>query len=250
MDTAIYSCTSLYGTNKVGKLKPDANGYYPVVLGAFDFKNGSGENYPFSSVKQLFKSSSSLMRRIHNGQCHGELGHPRREPGMSYSDYIQRILEIHEDKISHHIRSVNIDTNSVKDENGKPIIAVIGDVRPSGPHGAVLKESMENPDENVCFSVRSLVKRSVEMGVVQKHIKLLITWDNVTQPGISVANKYSCPALESNDLDYAITSKVIDDIAANNETIAMENAGINIAMVRTELGWYKTQNLALPSMDW
>ena len=29
-------CTALNGSNKVGKLKPDDQGYYPVVLGGFD----------------------------------------------------------------------------------------------------------------------------------------------------------------------------------------------------------------------
>lgn len=250
MDNVIYSCTSLKGSNKAGKLAPDANGYYPVVLGAFDFKNSSGENYPFNSAKQLFEKSSSLMRRIRNGQCHGELGHPRKEIGMSYSDYIQRILEIHEDKISHHIRSIRVDTNGVKDEFGKPVIAVIGEVCPSGPHGAILKESMENPDENVCFSVRSLVRQTVEMGVVQKHIKVLITWDNVTQPGISVANKYSCPSLETIDEEYVVTEDIVNNIGNSNQDVSIEGSGMNIAMVKSELGWQKTQYIELPSLNW
>ena len=32
--SASYSCTALVGSNKTGVLKPDADGYYTVVLGA------------------------------------------------------------------------------------------------------------------------------------------------------------------------------------------------------------------------
>ena len=250
MDNVIYNCTSLLGTNKVGKLSPDCNGYYPVVLGAFDFKNSVGENYPFKSAKKLFESSSSLMRRIRNGQCRGELGHPRREPGMSYNDYIRRILEIHEDNVSHHIKSVRVDTNSVKDEHGNPVIAVIGEVCPSGPHGESLRASLENPDENVCFSVRSLVKQTVESGTVQKHIAVLVTWDNVVEPGISVANKYSSPALETLGDELVITKNVLNELETRDNEIGMESGAISIAMVKSEIGWSKTEVIKLPSMGW
>ena len=74
---AKYSCTALAGTNKVGKLRADENGYREMVLGAYDFDNSAGAVYPFESAQSLFKSSSSLMRRIANGQCRGEYGHPK-----------------------------------------------------------------------------------------------------------------------------------------------------------------------------
>lgn len=250
MEQVVYNCTSLAGSNKVGNIKPDCNGYYKVVLGAFDFKNSCGENYPFKSAKHLFDSSSSLMRRLRNGQCNGELGHPKKLPGMSYKDYIQRILEVREENVSHHIRSVIVDNSSIKDEFGKNVIAVIGEVKPSGPHGAILKESMENPSENVAFSVRSLVSQSMENGVMQKHMKVLITWDRVNEPGISVANKYESPSLEVIAPEYHITRDSLDIIDSDLEEIGNEEKRADIRMIKTALGWDKVEVISLPSMGW
>ena len=250
MEQIVYNCTSLAGTNKAGNLKPDESGYYEVVLGAFDFKNSAGENYPFASAKHLFTNSSSLMRRIRNGQCNGELGHPKKLPGMSYRDYIQRILEIREDNISHHIRSIKVDNSSIKDEFGKSVIAVIGEIKPSGPYGNTLKESMENPSENVAFSVRSLVSQSIDNGEIQKHMKILVTWDRVTEPGISIANKYNSPSMEVLTPEYNITKEMIDTISTGSESIGNESIRADIRRVKTELGWDKVEIINLPSMDW
>lgn len=249
-NSIVFNCTALVGSNKAGVLKPDKNGYYDVVLGAFDFKNSAGENYPFTSAKHLFKSSSSLMRRINNGQCRGELGHPSKESGMSYRDYIERILEIREDKVSHHIKALRVDNQSVTDKDNRPIVAVIGKVKPSGPYGDILRESIDNPDENVAFSLRSLVEQGLENGVVQKHIKTLITYDYVNEPGISIANKYQSPGLESIEEECPITLPVLESIQSDATKSGLEYKKANIEIIKTELGWSKSEITYLPSLNW
>ena len=237
------------GSNKAGVLKPDKNGYYDLVLGAFDFKNSAGENYPYTSAKHLFKTSSSLMRRINNGHCRGELGHPVREPGMSYRDYIERILDIREEKVSHHIKALKVDTQAIRDSTQKPVIAVIGKVKPSGPYGDVLKQSLDNPDENVAFSLRSLVSQGLENGIVQKHIKTLITYDYVNEGGISVANKYQSPGLEKLEEEYPVTEPMLDSIK-NNKEQGLESKGIDIDIIKNELGWHRIEIINMPSLNW
>lgn len=252
MSTASFSCTVLAGTNKAGIIKPDDNGYYTQVLGAFDFLNSAGANYPFESAKSLFESSSSLMRRIKNGQCYGENGHPKKTPGMSMRDYITRILQVDEGNIICHFANLWIDKDNVKDENGKPIIAVMGRVKPAGPHAASLEASMKNPEENVAFSVRSLTQDTFANGRTQKHMRTLVTYDRVPEPGISCAAKYNNPALEmleeSEDLITPEMLNLVEQEASSK--IALESGGMSIAMVRSELGWTAVEKITPASALW
>lgn len=223
---ATYSCTALLGTNKAGVLKPDAEGYYTVVLGALNFYNSAGDFYPYESAKELFSESSSLMRRIKNGACRAEYGHPKLQPGMSQRDFLARILSIHEDKVCAHIKEVILDDKSVKDVDGKPVMAIIGKVKPCGPYGAVLKESLDNPSENVCFSIRSLTKDVYDGIVNKKNLLQIICWDYVNEPGISVANKYQSPALEGiNDKTINFSVEQLTDVRDRQlKQVGMESA--------------------------
>ena len=198
-DKICYNCTALAGTNKAGKLTPDANGYYTVILGAFDFPNSAGAIYPWKSAQKLFDASGALKRRMATGQQRGEYGHPKMTPGMTKSNFIQRICTIEETKVAFHISEVWIDKETIKTPQGRAVTAVMGKVKPSGPHGESLRAQLENPDENVAFSVRSLTRDVRLAGQTVKHMTTLVTWDYVNEPGISVATKYNNPSLESLD---------------------------------------------------
>lgn len=190
------SCTALVGTNKAGTLKPDADGYYQVVLGALDVYNNTGAFYPEATARQLFQASSSLMRRIASGNLRGEYGHPTPEPGMSMDAFVARVRRIDEDRICMHIRKVWIDY-SFKNLQGQPIIAILGEVRPSGPRGPALKDQLENRFEDVCFSIRSLTHDFNSGGRLTKNFKMIVTWDYVNEPGLDVARKWNSPAMEN-----------------------------------------------------
>lgn len=233
---ATYSCTALMGTNKSGALKPDGDGYYTVVLGALDFYNSAGDFYPYDSAKDLFDESSSLMRRIKNGACRAEYGHPKKSPGMTDREFLSRILTIHEDKVCCHIKEVYIDRNSVKGPDGKPVVAIIGKVKPSGPYGQVLKEQLENPSENVCFSIRSLTKDIFDGRVNRKNLMQVICWDYVNEPGISVANKYQSPALESaNDDLITFTAEHFSSVKEMQKCVGMEASSVDVDEIIKQL---------------
>lgn len=247
---ATFSCTALLGTNKAGNLKPDADGYYTVVLGALNTFNSAGDYYPFESAKEIFKESSSLMRRINNGACRAEYGHPKKLPGMSDRDFLNRILSIHEDKVCAHIKEVTLDHSGIKDNQGRAVIAIIGKVKPSGPYGQVLKEQLDNKNENVCFSIRSLTKDVWEGGVNKKNLMQVVCWDYVNEPGISIANKYQSPALESvNDNIITFTAKQFEDVRdIQKKCVGMESTTIDVNEVIQQLS--TDVGAKPPSMKW
>jgi len=249
-----YGCTALVGTNKVGTLKADSDGYYDLVLGALDFHNSSGAFYPLASAKHLFEDSSSLMRRIANGNCKGECGHPKKKPGMTMREYLERIMTVEETNVCCHFQEVTIDASgAVKDKNGRAVVAVRGKVKPTGPRGEALREALENPKENVNFSVRSLTNDVVEGGRVVKHIKTIVCWDWVNEPGISVASKYSSPSLESFQEAYFAPTH-FDELEAQyaNAGVSLESNGISLESIREDLGWTKRKSgIVVPaSANW
>jgi Peptidase S80 family len=197
MNSFSLSCTALIGTNKTGILKADADGYYTVVLGALDVYNSGGAFYPEATARHLFQQSASLMRRIASGNLRGEYGHPRMTPGMTMDDFVNRVRDIYEPHVCMHIRKVTVDYTTHRNERGQPIITIIGEVKPSGPMGPALLAQFENRFEDICFSIRSLTNDEFSYGRINKHIKLIVTWDYVNEPGLANAHKWNAPGLEA-----------------------------------------------------
>jgi len=235
-DKVVYTCTALAGTNKTGSLTPDEDGYYLMVVGAFNAFNSSNDFYPLEPAKKIFDQSSSFMRRVLDGSCKGEMGHPKPEPGSTKRDFINRICYIEETKVCCHFKSFELVPSVV---DGKSIVEVRALVKPSGPMGPALKESLENKDENVSFSIRSLTNDYINnQGVLIKNLKTLITFDCVTEPGINAAKKWNSPSLEA--LDEALVLKeYFDSIEEESNLIcaSMESTGPSIADIRKDLGW-------------
>ena len=113
-----------------------------------------------------------------------------------------------------------------------------------------MRSSLNNPDENVAFSLRSLVEQGMEHGIIQKHIRTLITYDYVNEGGISIANKYKSPGLEKISDECPITKPVFETIEKEAIDMGMENFKKDIAIIKTELGWSKTEVIKLPSLLW
>ena len=114
----------------------------------------------------------------------------------------------------------------------------MGKVKPSGPMGPSLKEQLENPSENVAFSVRSLTRDKRIAGQLFKHMTTLVTWDYVNEPGISVATKYDNPSLESVGMEVHLGE---DDFTAAKEDqevtgVSLES-GLDIISVVDQQGF-------------
>ena len=239
-NSARYACTSLMGTNKAGLLKPDDNGYRPMVVGALNMFNSAGEFYTFEQARDLFENNSSqLQRRIQRGVLKGEYGHPKFEPGMRGDQFLHRVLTIDESKICCHFREIWLESNAVKDKDGRAVVAIMAWVKPSGPYGGYLRDSLENPDENVCFSIRAFTDDRYVGGVKQRTLKQVVTFDYVLEPGMAVAEKYKAPALESFKDDGIIVSRAdIESVLGHAERspVAMESSNIATGLFEA-MGW-------------
>jgi hypothetical protein len=237
MDNYIrFGFTALNGTNKAGTLTADENGYYTVVLGGLDVYNSANQFYPYEPAKALFTNSSQLMRRVSNGALRGEYGHPKMQVNQSLDSFAQRILAIYEENVSHHISEVTLDFDRLKDAQGRKCIAIVGKVLPCGPNGAVLKASIENKRENVCFSIRSFT-RDEEVGrTTNRILKNIVTWDYVNEPGISIANKFQSPALEEFS-ETMFTKKNFERGLKATSGMGLESVRLNTEELFQSLGW-------------
>lgn len=255
MQSLVFCMTALRGTNKVGLIKPDEHGYYKVVLGALNGFNRSGDFYPYTDlVAEIFRGSSSFMRKIQNQALRGEYEHPMPEKGMSNSEYLERTCWVDPNNISHHIAEVTLDFENYKDDQGRKIIAVLGLVKPSGPKGYILDQAFKNPRENVAFSIRSLTVNSrMPNGKLERSIREIITWDYVTEGGILIADKFYSPSLESlerfDKASFPITETMVRNVQKNaqKEGIALENNFLDFADLMVSMGWEKRPNKML---DW
>ncbi len=232
-----FVCQSLAGVNKVGNLPKDDNGYYTVVIGALGMYNSAGHFYEYEEAKALFESSSSLMRRVSKGSLRGEYGHPRMEPGMKEADFANRIMSIWESNTCVQFKEIWLDFESIKDENGKPVIAIMAKIIPSGPHGPVLEKQLNNKDENVCFSIRAFTDDYMEGGTRHRILKTIVTFDYVNEPGMSVAAKWKSPALEGLH-EHTLTRNTLNQAAgATLQGVAQESVTLSLEELYESMNW-------------
>lgn len=242
-----FACTSLAGVNKAGLLKKDDKGYYEVVVGALNVFNSAGQFYVYEQAKELFQSSSQLMRRVQRGALRGEYGHPKMLPGMTGDQFANRVLSIYEENVCCHFRSIDLDFDRVKDENGKPVIAIIAWVTPSGPNGPALQKSLDNPEENVCFSIRSFTDDYREGGLYKRVLRTIVTWDYVNEPGIAVAEKFKAPSLESLSEQQLSRGELERGVQMQRQgAYAQESVILTADELFNSMGW-NTQALQQPS---
>lgn len=238
-----FSCTQLANTGKQGILIPDTNGYYTMPVGGLNVFNSAGQFYTATGAKELFESSSQLMRRVKRGALRGEVGHPKMMPGQSEDDYLMRILTIDDENVCAHFAELWLDFDHYKDLNGKPMIAIMAKVAPSGKHGGFLEKQFRNKLENVCFSIRSLTEDTYKKGIWERTIRNVITFDYVNEPGIHIAEKYKSTALENFGLESIIDKPVtknqlkraINTMQSNG--IGMESISLTPQELFASLGW-------------
>ena len=203
-------------SDRKGIITPDSCGYRTVVLGGLGIMNSQGQFYSAEdSVKALFSKSSSLRRRIEKGVLKSEVGHPEWNPKLSDEENFDRNMNIDPLNVCAHISDIWIDEHSVKQVNGKDVIAIMGKVIPSGPHAEMLERSFNNPKENVCFSIRAISVDSIKGGQYVKRLHTIYTFDYVTEGGIIIAEKYSSPAMEHNQDKYIAESE--QDVAITKD---------------------------------
>lgn len=246
---AVYACTRLEGVAKRGVVKPDADGYYEIVVGGLGVRNSAGALYELAAGQRLFQASSSLMRRIEAGQLRGEYGHPKISPNMRPAEFFQRILTIEETRISHHIRKITLKMMPDPQTN-QMVMCIIAELKPCGPYGPALKEQLDNGCENVAFSIRSITNDSWENGILVKRLDQIVTWDYVVEPGIHLAEKYRSPALESHERLLLPKNLVDLNEYRKQRGMGIESSGISVEQLMQDLGWDKVAANAPITLGW
>lgn len=222
--TIRFSCTAL-PLGRKGIINKNDDGSYQMVVGGLNAYNASGLYYLYDAARQFFEDSSIFKRRVAKGVCKGELGHPKLIPGMTEAQYFNRVASIEETNVCCIHREITLDFDNFRDEAGRPFIAIVSNLTPSGPHGPALARSLENPGENVCFSIRTFAHdlRNIAMGRTDRHIDEVITFDQVTEPGIGSATLFNSPAMESFEHTFTRDSLVKAVREAEASGVAMES---------------------------
>ncbi len=245
-----FSCTSLNGTGKQGILPPDADGYRQMPIGGLNCFNSAGEYYPYQTAKNLFEQSSAFMRRVKTACLKGEYGHPKRVPGQSMDEFTRRVMQVEEKFVCVHFKEIWLDFDSIKDVNGRPIVSVMASLRPTGPYADALDRSLNNPKEDVCFSVRAFTEDVRSGGVNNRNLVEIVTYDFVNEPGISTARKYKAPALESYG-DEIITRENLVGAMQPVEGVGMESSAIATAESLFRIFGFDSSALATPKfLNW
>jgi len=233
-----YSCTALNGLNKVGKIRQGEDGYYEVILGGLNVRNTRGELYTYEHAKELFEASGVLQRRIQRGALRSENGHPVKEVGMTMKEYAGRLMSIRESRVCAHIRKVDLVFDKIRDKDGKPIVAIVGYVKPSGELGYVLRDALQNPNENIAFSIRAFTDDVETYRGLERRLHNIVTWDFVGEPGLPIAEKYNSPSLESYEDITFKRRELTEAVQSMAQTgVATESDSMNAQALFQSLGW-------------
>lgn len=249
MGQVVFTNTALKSTQKQGKLTPDADGYYELVLGGLNTFNSGGQYYQLNGAEHLFEQSSIFMRRVNDGCLYAELGHPTKPMGASVRDWILRVLRIDEKNVVAHIKEIRLTDNEVKDESGQFVLAIVGKVKPFGPHAKVLADALTNACQNVCFSIRSLTEDVQQGGVVYKTLKTIVTFDMVIEPGIAYAKKWFAPSLEAFKDTFILTKEMLSSFMSSSSPVATESV-VSLETISTELGWQTPKASKSKMLEW
>ena len=178
---------------RVGVIRPDEAGFYcglpMMVLGAVT-ENDSYYDVD-SMVDHLTNPQYAFRRKLYNQQLYGEWGHP---DFLLYQekDRLPRLMSINEKYHSHLFRK--IETGKRLESGG---ILVIADLKPTGPYGSYLKESLDDPYANTGFSLRSWINNTMKNGVKYRTVNALVTVDAVGAGGYPDASKRNGIGIES-----------------------------------------------------
>jgi hypothetical protein len=219
-----YSCTALVGTNKKGILEPDEHGYYYLCLGAMNIHNSQGIWYDWETSKSILGRSATFRRKAEKAALMSEEEHPDWEAGWSLEQYISRIRIFDKDRVCAFIRDVEI-VQGEKVGGGKHRMYFYAWVKPWGARGEHLKAALDDPHQNVYFSLRALCDDNWVGGQCVRTLVEFVTFDWVSEGGLHVASKYHSPALESHDIDVPVSvlQNIVDKRGSETQCIGLES---------------------------
>lgn len=219
---------SIKNGRKLGMIRPDEHGYYTVPMAVFGTVTDNRTYYEVEEfVHHITSPDSSFNKLLTDGKLMGELGHPMIAL-LPEDKQLIRLMLIDEKQVSHNIGKL---WTGEKLETGGKI--VYGKVKPTGPNGDYLKQSLDDPCLNTSFSLRSIAQSRQENGITIRKIRQLITFDYVNGGGYQEAAKRYSPGVESSRIDIPLDAKLIRETAAAMETV--NNTELNELFGATEV---------------
>lgn len=227
MESLSYRCVALDSVNRGNDIKRDGE-YYYVCLGALNIFNSQGHFYEYEASKAAFDNSTVFMRTMLAGNQYGEDNHPKYEGWMTDEQFLIRNEQIDVDHRAVMIREIDFIPNG-KMCNGLPVMEIWGWVKPFGVRGGELKKALDDPHQNVCFSIRAWINEKWVSGVKWMMIDETITFDWVPEPGIAIASKFYAEHghkitneklprhLVFESYAISITDRLLAKVAAENE---------------------------------
>lgn len=208
-------------------LKPDSRGFYPVVVGSVGGPTRNKVIYESKSLLSSMASGTKFNESLRNGYLFGELGHPDvYGKGPQGKDDILRLCTIKEDNVSHLFGKIWIDETPITagGDTGYPIRAL---VKPFGPKGEVLRQSLEDPDANTAFSIRTLCRAIAgpDKRYSYREVISTITFDAVCAPGyVAAAKRYSVNAGMESYSEVDVSREALAAIIKQDGQAGMEAA--------------------------
>ena len=206
--------TDFVRNGKKNTLKTDADGYYEIPVMALKQISSNKTYYDAKSFADIINSEKSSFRdRLKSGCLYGEWGHPDLSQFKDKRESFARLVKVDESRVSHHIKSLSVEDGAVE-----------ASLKPYGPYGQFLEDSLNTPTINTAFSLRSLTKDTrmkspkTNEDITYKNLIHLTTFDFVLNPGFKQATKVFAKSLE--DLDDFIINEENEDIS---KTISLEN---------------------------
>lgn len=166
-------------------ITPDKDGVFRKVPAFVLGKGSRSTDYdPDSLYQSITREGSAFKLKIEEGNCEGEYGHPLLTGANPEAD-IRRLFHIERTRLSHTIHGVS--TSPL--ENGD-VLGMI-DIKPGGPNGQYLRESLMDTVVNTGFSMRTFCHppKMQDNGRYYKKVKEIITIDSEGTPGWEEASK-------------------------------------------------------------
>lgn len=228
-DNLIFTNTKLTISGKSGILKPDADGYYEMPIGAFNCENSMGEVYTKDNIDQLFSSSGDLMRKVNAGKLYGEWGHPHQHHGESDDNFMARASSVNDKDTCAFFKSIWNDDRVARDFvqcRGINVNSVItfAKLKPMGAKWETLQRALDDPNCNIAFSVRNLGKDRIYRGKTYVSVQEIITWDAVGEQGVGCAEKHAALHLESHRV--VVTRKMVETMRSNLQRGALRQESV------------------------
>lgn len=215
-----------------GIVKPDSEGFYRgVLVGAIGTYNSNKEFYKSDdSIIDLIMNKSSMATKLAKKVLYAENGHPlryvRQEDGttkiLEKEEFVEQLLNVSDRAVVCFVSNVYIKRATTRDKYGYYPDLIYADIKPDGPYAHLLKERMESPTSNCCFSMRWFANKDIVNGVTVKTVFEVVGFDMVTEGGIELCVKDNVLSFENKNT-AKVTDKVIDAVKSNFDALGDSN---------------------------